>query len=126
MLDHCSLGVTDYKKSCSFYDAILAPLGYKKVMDFGTAAGYGATPEQPMFWLGAPEDAQPIASRGTHVAFSAPNRKAVDTFYAVAIKAGGKDNGKPGLRPNYHPNYYGAFVIDLDGHHIEAVCHKPE
>ncbi|MNU11792.1 Glyoxalase-like domain protein [compost metagenome] len=61
-----------------------------------------------------------------HIAFTAPNRAAVDAFYAAAMAAGAKDNGGPGLRPHYHPNYYAAFVLDPDGHNIEAVCHAPE
>ena len=61
----------------------------------------------------------------SHIAFRAPNRAAVDAFYAAAIAAGGTDNGGPGLRAHYHPNYYGAFVRDPDGHNIEAVCHDP-
>lgn len=126
MLDHCSLGVNDYEKACRFYDAALAPLGYKKVKDVGTAVGYGPAGDRAMFWLGAPKETKPSASPGMHMAFIAPNRKAVDAFYAAAIQAGAKDNGKPGLRPHYHPNYYGAFVFDLDGHHIEAVCRNPE
>ena len=73
-----------------------------------------------------PSAANPRPRAGTHVAFQAPSRKAVDAFYKAAIKAGGKDNGKPGLRPDYHPDYYGAFVFDPEGHAIEAVCHKPE
>ena len=60
-----------------------------------------------------------------HVAFLAEDRKTVDAFYKAAIAAGGRDNGKPGLRQHYHPDYYGAFVLDPDGHNIEAVCHRP-
>jgi predicted lactoylglutathione lyase len=60
------------------------------------------------------------------VAFAAQNRAQVDAFYKAAMAAGGKDNGKPGLRPEYHAHYYGAFVLDPDGHNIEAVCHRPE
>jgi hypothetical protein len=49
----------------------------------------------------------------------------VDAFYRAALAAGGRDNGPPGLRPHYHANYYGAFVLDPDGHNIEACCHLP-
>ncbi len=63
---------------------------------------------------------------GFHVAFVVEKRALVDAFYKAAIAAGGTDNGKPGLRPYYHPDYYGAFVLDSDGHNIEAVCHSPE
>ena len=61
-----------------------------------------------------------------HVAFAAANRESVRQFYRAALAAGGKDNGAPGLQEHYHPNYYAAYVIDLNGHNIEAVCHEPE
>ena len=76
--------------------------------------------QKPFFWLGAEE-----SSGKVHVAFLAEDRKTVDAFYKAAIAAGGRDNGKPGLRQHYHPDYYGAFVLDPDGHNIEAVCHRP-
>jgi predicted lactoylglutathione lyase len=59
-----------------------------------------------------------------HIAIAAKTRLMVDEFYKPALPTGGKDNGAPGLRPHYHPNYYGAFVLDPDGHNIEAVCHS--
>ncbi len=128
-LDHVSLGVSDMKASCAFYDAALAPLGIKRVKDFEeaeyAASGYGAGLE-PEFWVGADKDGKkPVPSEGTHVAFRAPSRAAVDTFHKAALAAGGRDNGTPGIRAHYHPNYYAAFVIDPDGHHLEAVCHSP-
>jgi predicted lactoylglutathione lyase len=88
----------------------------------GAAVGFGAN-SKPFFWIGEAED---LGAGHVHVAFAAPSREVVDAFYRAAIAAGGKDNGKPGLRPHYHENYYGAFVLDFDGHNIEAVCHKPE
>ena len=60
-----------------------------------------------------------------HIAILADDRKTVDAFHAAAMAAGARDNGAPGVRAIYHPNYYGAFVLDPDGHNIEAVCHKP-
>jgi catechol 2,3-dioxygenase-like lactoylglutathione lyase family enzyme len=83
-------------------------------------AGFGEPPK-PDFWIskGAPNK-PPL-----HIAFRVPNRALVDAFYKAAMAAGGVDNGKPGVRPHYHPNYYGAFVLDPDGHNIEAVCHEP-
>ena len=68
----------------------------------------------------------PTTPDGQHIAFRAPDRAAVDAFYAAALAAGGRDNGPPGLRPNYHPDYYAAFVLDPDGHRLEAVCHRPD
>lgn len=83
--------------------------------------GFGP-PSQPLFWIGAGDALQ----GKLHVAFAAADRRAVDALHRAAIVAGGTDNGAPGLRPHYHPNYYGAFVLDPDGHNIEAVCHAPE
>jgi catechol 2,3-dioxygenase-like lactoylglutathione lyase family enzyme len=124
--DHFGFNVTDYAKSKAFYEKALAPLGYKVVMEItaeqgGPGGGLGDA-GAPSFWMNQGRS----LGNTIHVAFAAPDRKTVDAFYAAAIAAGGKDNGKPGLRENYHPNYYGAFVIDPDGHNIEAVCHKPE
>ena len=129
MLDHISLGTANLARARKFYDAALKPLGYKMVWPVaGYGYGYGAVKGEPKFWIGLPlaKRRKPRASAGTHVAFMAESRKAVDAFYKAAIKAGAKDNGKPGLRPEYHANYYGAFVFDPEGHAIEAVCHKPE
>lgn len=127
ILDHLGIPVTDFTRSKGFYERALAPLGITVVMEVpaeltgnGAAAGFGRG-RKPAFWIG--ED--PRAGR-THVAFTAANRAEVDAFHAAALAAGGRDNGAPGLRPHYHPDYYGAFVLDPDGHNIEAACHAPE
>ena len=122
MIDHIGIEVSDYKTALSFYKKALAPLGYQLVMEVEGFAGFGPTKnEGPIanFWIH--QGNQP--THKTHIAFSAPDRKTVDAFYKAAITAGGKDNGKPGVREIYHPHYYGAFVLDPDGHNIEAVCH---
>lgn len=123
-LDHISIATANYAKSLAFYEAALAPLGIKTHMKFegpeGNVAGLGR--DMPDFWIG---DGGAVQGR-IHIAFSAPNRAAVDAFYAAAMAAGAKDNGAPGLRAHYHPTYYAAFVFDPDGHNIEAVCHAPE
>jgi catechol 2,3-dioxygenase-like lactoylglutathione lyase family enzyme len=128
MFDHVSLGITNLSRVRKFYDQALKPLGIKMVYPVaGYGYGYGLTKNAPKFWIGLPlAKCKPKACAGSHVAFAASNRKAVDAFYNAAIKAGGKDNGKPGLRPQYHANYYGAFVFDPEGHAIEACCHNPE
>jgi catechol 2,3-dioxygenase-like lactoylglutathione lyase family enzyme len=128
MLDHVSLGVADLAKSRSFYDAALKPLGCRRVYDMDILSGYGATEDKPSFWIAGPDAVGQtvMPSSGSHIAFAASSRVAVDAFYKAALGAGGRDNGKPGLRPEYHPDYYGAFVLDPDGHHVEAVCHMPE
>lgn len=123
MLDHVSLGGTDLTASGAFDDAALAPLSYRRVLEKGIGLAYGPGPgcDGMMFWIVRPK-ADPAASRGTHMAFTAENRDAVDGFHAAALAAGGRDNGAPGLRPEYSDNYYGAFVLDLDGYKVEAVC----
>lgn len=134
MIDHISLPVSDYARSRAFYDKALGALGFKVAMEITDApdfigAGYGAlgAPE-PVFWIGAPRvpGAAPVSPEGQHIAFRAGNRAAVDAFYRETLAAGGTDNGAPGLRPHYHPSYYAAFVLDPDGHRLEAVCHRPE
>ena len=127
MIDHTGLTVSDPTKSRIFYESALAPLGYKVLMEVPkqytgglTVLGLGVPPK-PDFWLG---EGAPNLPR-IHMAFRADSRKLVDEFYAAALAAGGKDNGPPGPRPHYHEHYYGAFVLDPDGHNIEAVCHLP-
>ena len=126
MIDHVSYAVSDYARSRAFYDAALAPLGYRPMMDFGQVVGYGAQ-RGPQFWISAEGDpAEAVArTRGFHIAFRAQDHKAVDEFYRAALAAGGRDNGAPGVRSHYHPDYYAAFVFDPDGYRIEAVCHRP-
>jgi catechol 2,3-dioxygenase-like lactoylglutathione lyase family enzyme len=130
IIDHITCTVSDYARSKSFYDKALAPLGVTALMEFGQSCGYGRD-QKPAFWIGVgpasfqkPEQLRPISP--IHIAFAARSREEVDAFYKAAIAAGAKDFGAPGLRPHYHPAYYGAFVIDPDGHDVEAVFHgKP-
>ncbi|MEW6281499.1 MAG: VOC family protein [Candidatus Eremiobacterota bacterium] len=126
MIDHTGVQVSDVARSKAFYRAALEPLGYRILMELapgqaGDFVGVGfGVPPKPDFWIGSGTPRDSI-----HIAFSASDRAQVDAFYAAAMSAGGRDNGPPGVRPHYHPNYYGAFVLDPDGHNIEAVCHKP-
>lgn len=125
MIDHLAIDVSDLKKSKHFYDNALKPLGYKKLIgapgEFGGRLVFGwCDSAETELYIGEGLCIKPRL----HIAFRADNRKAVDAFYDAALAAGGKDNGKPGLRPEYHENYYGAFVLDPDGHNVEAVCHE--
>lgn len=119
MIDHLTISVTDYEASKQFYTRVLAPLGFKPLMEFGTMVGFGRA--MPVLWIKQ-------ASTGTqpqHIAFQAGSRAMVDAFHQVAVASGAKDDGAPGLRSTYHPSYYGAFVIDpLNGHPLEAVIHR--
>lgn len=128
MLDHIGIPVSEYARSVAFYKQALAPLGIGLIMEATpemtgncSAAGFGSD-GKPYFWFG--DDGAP--NEPTHVAFVTGSRANVDAFHKAALAAGGRDNGAPGLRPHYHPDYYGAFVLDPDGHNIEAVCHAPE
>lgn len=128
MIDHLGFSVSDYERAKAFYTKALAPLGYGLIMEVtaeqtghAAAAGFGAD-GKPDFWF----DAEGAMNKPVHIAIRADDRATVDAFYKAAIAAGGRDNGPPGIRPHYHPSYYGAFVLDPDGHNIEAVCHAPE
>jgi catechol 2,3-dioxygenase-like lactoylglutathione lyase family enzyme len=128
MLDHVSLGVSELERSRRFYDAALRPLGLTRIVDFaGRGSDYGAAPGSLGVEFTITREAgvkTPIP--GAHLCFRAPDRAAVRAFHAAALAAGGRDDGAAGLRPQYHEHYYGAFVLDPDGHRIEAVCHAPD
>lgn len=121
MINHVSIGTADPAKARKFYDAALKPLGFTCLAKDDDGAGYGK--DEALFWI--LNAARPVAQNpesGLHLCFDAPTRKSVDAFYKAALAAGGKDNGKPGVREQYGPSYYAAFVIDPDGHRIEAYC----
>ena len=124
IIDHTSLSVADFVAMLTFYEKALAPLGVKVLMRFGKevtgnveVAGLGR--EKPFLWLADAGKTEPRV----HLAIRADSNAEVDAFFQAGIAAGGRDNGGPGLRPHYHPGYYGAFVIDPEGHNLEAVCH---
>lgn len=122
MLDHVTIGVIYLPRARAFYDAALAPLGIAYMCGEGASfAGYGDG-DKAFFWIGQRDTPQ----TGAHIAFTAPDRATVDAFHAAGLAAGGLDHGAPGLRPQYHADYYGAFLLDPDGHNVEAVCHLPQ
>jgi catechol 2,3-dioxygenase-like lactoylglutathione lyase family enzyme len=123
VIDHVTIGVRDLARSREFYLAALAPLGFG---EFGTWTG-----EARAVAFGPPGLDDFIISLEyepgtTHVAFAADDREQVHAFHAAALAAGGRDNGAPGTRAEYSPGYYGAFVLDPDGHNVEAVFHDPD
>ena len=120
MLHHLSLPASDLDKSRAFYDAALGALGYRCVYADGRVIGYGVEDDRDKLSLKRSPSA--AIEVGFHLAFRAPSHAAVDDFHAAALQHGGQDNGTPGLREAYGPNYYAAFVIDPDGHQLEAVC----
>ena len=126
MIDHVTFGVSDFERSVAFYDRAFEPLRINRLFDVPTdlsggvkVTGYGD--DRPWFWL-----AEEKPTRGMlHIAVRTNSRGEVEAFHSAALRAGGVDNGPPGLRPHYHQDYYSAFVLDPDGHNIEAVCYKP-
>ena len=125
LFGHVTLGTNNLERAGKFYDAVLATLGHARGLERDTFISYGDR-SGSRFFVMKPFDGGPAtAGNGTHVAFLAPSRAAVDAFHAAALAAGGSDEGAPGLRPHYHADYYGAYVRDPDGNKLQAVCHAP-
>jgi len=128
MIDHVSINVSVFAESRAFYEQALTHTGHSRLAELPDTLGGGAQTvgfchaDGSDFWIKQGDAITPPI----HIAFRVPSRAAVDAFYKAAIAAGGRDNGAPRLRPHYHPNYYGAYVLDPDGHNIEAVCHEAQ
>ena len=123
MIHHIDFAVTDFARSREFYIRALAPLGLTLLIDRRHGrelSGFGVPPD-PELWIRQGS----LLTPRLHVALAAPSRAAVDAFHAAALEAGGRDQGAPGLRPRYAEHYYAAYVLDPDGHNIEAVCRLP-
>src|ERR1700712_4898859 len=127
MIDHGGYNVSDFGRAKAFYTRALGAIDYRLLLEFPAAvtgsvdvAGFGAPPK-PDFWIAAGEPNRPPLP----IAFRVTSRALVDRFHQEALAAGVRDHGAPGLRPHYHPDYYAAFVLDHDGHNVEAVCHEP-
>ena len=126
MFGHVTVGSNDFERSGAFYDAVMATLGHRRGLERDGFISYGDG-SGSRFFVMRPFDGKPASvGNGTHVAFIAPSRTAVDAFHTAALGAGGTDEGAPGLRPHYHAAYYGAYVRDPDGNKLQAVCHRAE
>jgi len=123
MLGHVSLGVRNLALAARFYDAALGALGVVRVWTGPDVLGYGEQGGGEKLNLFERANAR-APGEGFHLAFKAPSRQAVDDFHMAALANGGADAGAPGLRPHYGPHYYAAFVLDGDGHKLEAVCQQ--
>ena len=127
MIDHVSIPVEDLDRASTFYDAVLATLGLLRRKEHARAIGYGPPNRAaPVFWILRSTSGGASPGSGLHLSFQAATRNAVDAFHATALRCGGRDAGQPGLRPQYTMPFYGAFVVDLDGFKIEAVCRTDE
>ena len=128
MISHITVGSNDIARAKAFYERVMAPLGYTRVMDSDDYFAYGEAGGAPArFWVVTPFDGRPAKrGNGWHCAFLAPSRAAVDAFHAAALATGGSDEGAPGPRPHYSETYYGAYVRDPDGNKLQAVCYHAE
>lgn len=121
LVSHVSVGVTDLARAGTFYDAVMATLGARRIMEHGVSIAFGRS--VPVFWIALPHDGKrAVPGNGAHVCFSAPDPKTVVAFHEAGLAAGGLDDGRPGPRPEYAPGYYAAFLRDPDGNKIEAMC----
>ena len=126
MFSHVTVGSNDIPRARRFYESVASALGLVRHADYPEAVGYGPPDGRPQLWIVQPLDKKAAtAGNGITIGLDAPNRTAVDKAHAVAMAAGGSDEGKPGLRTHYHPNYYGAYVRDPDGNKVCVVCHRP-
>lgn len=121
MLEHLSFGVEDLDRAARFYDRVMEPFGWVRVWSTRKGVGYGPPGGGDKLALFPRPGQVQAPGAGFHLAFDAPSRAAVDAFHAAALSAGGTDAGAPGLRPHYGATYYAAFVLDPDGHKLEAV-----
>ena len=122
MLDHVSIQCADLDASAAFYDAVLEPLGGRRILQYDGAIGYGT--DFPTFWLG--RHVTGAGFRESHLAFRAPDREAVQAFRDAAVAAGAEVLHEPRVWPEYHAGYFGAFVRDPDGNNVEAVHHTAD
>ena len=124
LVSHVSVGVTDLHRAGVFYDAVMQPLGARRVMEHRAGIAWGGA--FPEFWASQPHDGKPaMTGNGAHICFNAPSPDAVVAFHQAGLSAGGFDEGAPGPRPEYAPGYYAAFLRDPDGNKVEALCWVP-
>ncbi|WP_372573372.1 VOC family protein [Ruegeria jejuensis] len=115
MIDHVNIPVRHLARARAFYEPVLDAFGYRFLLQDGPVIGFGDT--SWVFGLAETEaDIAPL-----HLAFSARSKGQVDKFHCIALASGGTCNGPPGPRDHYGPGYYASYVIDPDGHNIEAV-----
>src|SRR5262245_39734032 len=123
MIDHVSVPVRDLAAGAAFYERLLAPLGYTRMINRPATIGFGK--KYPEFWINLRADMPPIpADTGTHICLRASSEDAVRAFHAIALEHGGKSDGEPGPRQAALTTYYGAFIKDPDGNKIEAVSFR--
>ena len=121
MFDHLSVGVRDLTQARAFYDAFLEPLGHAATHASAAELGYGPGGVGAQLYLYPVAGAQ-VAGLGTHIAFSADSRAAVDLAYAAALSRGATSVRPAGAHPDIAADYYGAILFDPDGNKLEIVA----
>jgi catechol 2,3-dioxygenase-like lactoylglutathione lyase family enzyme len=118
VIDHVALEVRDLATAARFYDALMHPLGGRRIVDSPDGIGYGR--DRPELWL-MPARNGVRAPGGGHVAIVAAGRRAVDAAHRAALAAGGSDAGPPAPRRFSSPSYYSGYLVDPDGARLELV-----
>ena len=130
MISHVHVGVDDFGRAFAFYDVVLPVLGLAlrfRDPEKGWAGWQTPGVARPLFLVGRPFDGRKASpGNGQMIALLAADRATVDRAHAVALAAGGSDEGAPGLRPRYHADYYGAYLRDPEGNKLCICCHQPE
>ena len=126
VISHITFGTNDREKAARFYDAVLGSIGFSRLpKPADKPPAYAKGDGFPIIYIYTPFDGEPAtAGNGTHVAFIADTKAEVRAFHREALAHGGRDEGAPGPRPHYGPNYYAAYVRDLDGNKLQAVCYE--
>jgi catechol 2,3-dioxygenase-like lactoylglutathione lyase family enzyme len=120
MIGYVTLGTNDLPRAAAFYDALLAEIGAKRLMDYGRGYSYGESMDKPTLGIVTPYDAKPATvGNGVMVALSVGSRATVDRVYKKALELGGTDAGPAGLRGE---GFYAGYFRDLDGNKLSVFC----
>jgi catechol 2,3-dioxygenase-like lactoylglutathione lyase family enzyme len=117
VISHVSIEVSDLERSAAFYDALLGPLGWRRVAKAEGSIGYGLYDDPSLIVFAGSGGA---AGRGPQVCLAAAGIPAVKAAWGAGVAAGGRSEGEPGPRPHYRPGYYSAYLRDPDGYRLEV------
>jgi catechol 2,3-dioxygenase-like lactoylglutathione lyase family enzyme len=120
MIGYVTLGTNDLPRAAAFYDALLAEIGAKRLMDYGRGYAYGESMDKPSLGILTPYDAKPATvGNGVMVALGVDSRATVDRVYRKALALGAADEGPAGPRGE---NFYAGYFRDLDGNKLSVFC----
>jgi catechol 2,3-dioxygenase-like lactoylglutathione lyase family enzyme len=120
MIGYVTLGTNDLPRAAAFYDALLAEIGAKRLMDFGRGYAWGVAMDKPALGIMKPFDGQPATvGNGVMAAIVVDSRDKVDRVYAKAISLGAQDEGPAGPRGE---GFYAGYFRDPDGNKLNVFC----